>query len=240
MSKVPRIDSAVLAVLDGVPPLEDMGTTADQQALWHDVRRGAGIVKALLEAYFCGENPKGILNGLKPCDRRTYEAITMYYVDFYNLLFWHWEDISEATAHDSAFPKKPEEACLFLIKTEVAAMLSTGQQSYDRYSVKAHRETHKILQKIDSNRPNEIQDPTLSKQLRKLTQLDDYLKPFFKFKIDVIGICKTGKRSKQQRQALKRFHESEAEMQAAIQSRLHPRNKEQGWQWYNGVQSPIR
>jgi hypothetical protein len=239
MSKLRRIDSAVLAELRDVPPLAHMGTTADQQALWHDVRRGISIVRSMLEAYFSGKGANTILDGMKPCDRRMYEAITAYYIAFYDLLWWHWEDICKAADHNSDFPKEPGEACLLLIKIEVAAMITTSCQPYSRYSIKGHRETSALLRKIDSNAAIGHQDPALSKRLRKLTQFDDYLKPFFKFKMDVITVCRTGKRSKQQRLSLKRFLESEADKQAATEASLHPRNKVKGWEWREGVQSQI-
>jgi hypothetical protein len=239
MSKLRRIDSAVLAQLRDVPPLAHMGATADQQALWREVRKGTALIHSLLEAYFSGKGAGNILDGVLPCDQRMYEAITAYYIAFYDLLWWHWADICKAAGHSPDFPTEPGEACLLLIKLEVASMMASSLQPYDRYSVKAHRETSALLRKINSNAAIGLEDPALSKRLRKLTQFDDYLKPFFRFKLDVVSVCKSGRRNKQQRRSLKQFLEAESENRAAIDASLHPRNKTRGWQWKDGVQSPI-
>lgn len=235
---VRRIDPSILAQLKDVPPLEHLGLTANQQQLWHDVRAGTAKLQILLEAYFSGQHTD-ILDGLRPYERRMYEAIASYYIAFYDLLFWHWKAILDAANHPPDFPKEPGEACLLLIKLETAALIATAHQPYDRYSVKAHRETYSILRKIDANKAIGQEDSALSRRLRKLTQLDDYLEPFFRFKMDVITVCRSGKLTKRQKQALKQFHEAEIEKMAAVEAMLHPRNKSKGWEWHHGEQKAI-
>jgi hypothetical protein len=238
MGQMRRIDSSILLQLKDVPPLANMGITSDQQSLWRDVRSGTAKLQALMESYFSGKETN-VLDGLQPYERRMYEAITAYYIAFYDLLWWHWADIRNAADHNPDFPKEPGEACLLLIKLEVAAMMATSHQPYDRYSIKAHRQTSTLLRKIDKDAAIGHQDPIQSHRLRKLTQFDDYLKPFFKFKLDVVFTCRAGSRTKQQRRSLKRFLEAEADQQAAIEASLHPRHKAKGWQWHDGTQSQI-
>ncbi len=239
MSKSPRIDSAVLAQLQGIPPLTHLGETADQQAAWRDVRDLVGTIHSLMKAYFDGCDGTYILDGLKPCDRRASEAIYSYYMAFYDLVWWHWKDISKAASHTPGFPKEPGEACLLLIKLEAAAMLASAHQPHDRYSIKGHRESSTLRRQEESNAATGLENPDITKRLRKLDQFDDYLKPFFQFKRDVVLVCEKGRRTKRQRKLLKDFAEADGERHAAIEARLHPRHKVSGWEWRDGIKSRV-
>lgn len=233
--QVTPVDTAVLTQITGIPPLTHKGATPDQQMLWRELRTASRFVSEMLKAFYTGQAPP-VWDHLTPQQRRIYHALTRYYLDFYQMIWWCWEAIERHASRHERMPRTPGEALLLLFKQEFTGYLAPAYQPYDRYSISGHREVVKLRRDIEKLKAQGKKTALLEKKLAQHQRWDTYLAQYNRFLTDcMICVESIGRPTKEQRQAIKRFCQSHADKLAAIESMLHPRHRAKGFEWRHGA-----
>jgi hypothetical protein len=230
----------LLHLLWALPPGEYLAycDTNDQQAHFFSLKKSYFALGMSLDSFWSGQQ----LQPIEGVDMAFLKLLRTWYLRYYELILDGWSAIKAEFVRRGVdldpYAKSPGEAFIRTLEDECAAMFSSCVASHHQWSPRQDREWKQLETKIAM-----ATDPEKKQALQKKfdaieRQRIEPLKIYSSFKPLSIYICReASKKDRTLKPQLRSYELASSELDAYVQSSIHPRKARRGHTWGKGIKT---